>query len=238
MRPDKSHCCKFIDSIYLNMKPNKHIDHTLLKPTATKQEIVQLCNEAIHHHFFSVCVHGCYVKLARKIVENTPVKICCVVGFPLGAMTTKTKVFEAKNALKNGADEIDMVINLGALKNKNFKKVVKDVQEVKKIMPLKTLKVIIETSYLTDEEIVKASELVVIAGADFVKTSTGFGTRGASVKDIELIKKATQETIKIKASGGIKTPQDAKKYLDMGVDRLGTSSGVEIVSGGIGTKEY
>ncbi len=220
------------------MELHKYIDHTLLSPTATKQDIDKLCKEAVQHLFFSVCVHGCYVKRTKKQLENSSVKVCCVVGFPLGAMTTKAKVFETKNALKNGADEIDMVINISALKNKNYKKVLKDIQSIKRTMPLKVLKVILETGYLSAEEIKKASELSLLAGADFIKTSTGFGLRGASIEDIMLMKDATQGKIKIKASGGVKTAQMALDYIAAGASRLGTSSGVAIVLGKTGKETY
>ena len=155
------------------MDLNKYIDHTLLKPTATKNDIIQLCNEAKKHDFFSVCVNSSYVKLAKKELKKTDVKICSVIGFPLGAMSAKAKVYEAKQALKDGADEIDMVINVGFLKSKAFKKVEKEIRSIKKIMPKNNLKVILETCYLSKEEILNASELALNAKADFIKTSTG-----------------------------------------------------------------
>ena len=160
---------------------NKYIDHTLLKPTATSDDIINLCNEAKEHDFFSVCVNSCYVKLAKKHLKKSKVKVCSVIGFPLGAMSTKAKAYEAKQALKDGADEIDMVINVGLLKSNDIKKVYKDIKAVKKVMPKKTLKVILETCYLDKEEILKASTLALKAKADFIKTSTGFGTGGATV---------------------------------------------------------
>ena len=220
------------------MDLNKYIDHTLLKPTATKNDIIQLCNEAKKHDFFSVCVNSSYVKLAKKELKKTDVKICSVIGFPLGAMSAKAKVYEAKQALKDGADEIDMVINVGFLKSKAFKKVEKEIRSIKKIMPKNTLKVILETCYLDESEIKKASELALKAKADFIKTSTGFGTRGATIEDVKLMKSVAKDKMKIKASGGIKDFKTAKEYIDLGVERLGTSSGIAIVSGTKSTSDY
>jgi len=220
------------------MHINKYIDHTLLKATATKKDIIQLCKEAKTHEFFSVCVNSCYVPIAKEHLKNSTVKVCSVIGFPLGAMSTKTKVSEAKNALNDGADEIDMVMNIGFLKSKAYDSVLKDVHEVKQIMPNNNLKVILETCYLEDDEILKASELAIKGGADFIKTSTGFGTRGASIEDIQLMKKVAQKTTKIKASGGIKDAETALKYINLGVQRLGTSSGIAIIKGEISSSNY
>lgn len=220
------------------MDLNKYIDHTLLKPTATKNDIIQLCNEAKKHDFFSVCVNSSYVKLAKKALKKTDVKICSVIGFPLGAMSAKAKVYEAKQALKDGADEIDMVINVGFLKSKAFKKVEKEIRSIKKIMPKNTLKVILETCYLDESEIIKASELALKAKADFIKTSTGFGTGGATIEDVKLMNSVAKGKMKIKASGGIKDFKTAKEYIDLGVERLGTSSGIAIVSGTKSTSDY
>ena len=211
---------------------NTFIDHTLLKPTATQKEIKTLCSEALKHHFFSVCVNSCYVPLAKQILENSTVKVCSVVGFPLGAMSTAAKVEEAKNALKNGADEIDMVMNIGFFKSGDFTAVAHDIKAVKQIMPKNTLKVILETCYLNDKEIIKASELAIANGADFIKTSTGFGTGGATIKDVKLMLNSIQNhAVKVKASGGIRDTQTALEYINLGVSRLGTSNGVAIVSG-------
>src|SRR5690606_23782015 len=185
--------------------------------------------EAIKYKFYAVCVNGCYVSLAKKELQNTSVKICSVVGFPLGAMSTESKVEEAKNALKNGADEIDMVLNIGFLKSTDFNAVKNDIYSVKKAIAHHTLKVILETCYLTKEEIIKASELVIAAGADYIKTSTGFGTEGATVENVKLIKSIAKDRIKIKASGGIKDADTARQYISLGVDRIGTSSGINIV---------
>lgn len=217
---------------------NTYIDHTLLKPTATKEDIITLCEEAKNNEFFSVCVNSCYVKLAKKSLKKSKVKVCSVIGFPLGAMSTKAKVCETKKALKDGADEIDMVMNLGYLKSQDFEKVYKDIKAVKKVMPKKTLKVILETCYLTDEEITKASELALKAKADFIKTSTGFGSGGATKEAVKLMKAVAGDQIKIKASGGIRDAKTAKEYIDLGVERLGTSSGIAIVSGTESKADY
>jgi len=210
---------------------SNYIDHTLLKATATKQDIIQLCKEARTYKFFSVCVNSCYVALAKENIKDSTVKICSVIGFPLGAMSTDAKVAEASTALKNGADEIDMVMNLGLLKSKDFDGVWKDIEAVKNIMPNNTLKVILETCYLDETEIIKASEIAIKGGADFIKTSTGFGTRGANKNDIKLMKSVCKSFVKIKASGGIRDAQTALEYINLGVDRLGTSSGIAIVTG-------
>jgi len=217
---------------------NKYIDHTLLKATATEDEIINLCEEAKEYKFFSVCVNGSYVALAKKQLENTGVKVCSVIGFPLGAMSSKAKVFEAKKAIEDGAIEIDMVINIGFLKSRKFKKVEKEIRSIKKVMSNKVLKVILETCYLNEDEIIKASELALKAKADFIKTSTGFGTRGASVEDIKFMKSVAGNKMKIKASGGIKDAKTAQQYIDLGVERLGTSSGIAIVSGTESKSEY
>lgn len=217
---------------------NKFIDHTLLKATATKNDIIHLCEEAKEYQFFSVCVNSSYIKLAKKHLKKSGVKVCCVVGFPLGAMSTKAKVYEAKKAIKDGADEIDMVINVGFLKGESFKIVEKEIRAIKKIMPKKVLKVILETCYLNDDEIIKASELALNAKADFIKTSTGFGTRGASLEDVKLMQRVAGTKMKIKASGGIKDAKTAQQYIDLGVERLGTSSGIAIVSGKESKSDY
>ncbi len=214
----------------LHMKLNTYIDHTLLKPTATETDIIKLCKEAIDYNFFSVCVNSCYVSLAKQQLQNTSVKICTVVGFPLGAMSTKAKVFETQQAITDGTDEIDMVINIGFLKSKNFDAVWKDIEAVKTLIPNKTLKVIIETCYLDEFEIIKASELAIQSGADYIKTSTGFGAEGATFNDIRIMKSViTNCGTKIKASGGIRDLETAIQYIKLGVDRIGTSSGVKII---------
>jgi deoxyribose-phosphate aldolase len=221
------------------MKLNNYIDHTLLKPFASKEDIVKLCKEAIHYNFYSVCVNSGFVKLAKSELKNSSIKVCSVISFPLGAMSTKAKVFEAQQALKEGADEIDMVINIGFLKSKDFDAVWKDIEAVKKIMPNQVLKVILETCYLDDIEIIKASELAVQSGADYIKTSTGFGTRGATLHDVELMKSVTQNSnTKIKASGGIRDYKTAMEFINRGVERLGVSSGIAIINGEVSNSDY
>ncbi|MBN2867759.1 MAG: deoxyribose-phosphate aldolase [Flavobacteriaceae bacterium] len=211
---------------------NTYIDHTLLKATATEQDIINLCNEAKTHQFFSVCVNSCYVSLAKAQLKDTDVKVCSVIGFPLGAMSTKAKVEETKQALKDGADEIDMVLNLGFLKSKNFDAVWQDIEAVKQVMPNNTLKVILETCYLEEIEIIKASELAINSGADFIKTSTGFGTGGATINDVKLMKSVAEKSnVKIKASGGIRDTETAISYIEAGAERIGTSNGIAIVTG-------
>lgn len=209
---------------------NKYIDHTILKATANEEDIIQLCKEAVEYDFFSVCVNSGYVSLAKKSLSGSNVKVCTVVGFPLGAMSTAAKVFEATKALEDDAEEVDMVINIGELKSKNFQKVEEEIAAIKKAIGDKVLKVIIETCYLTPEEIVEACELAVKAKADFVKTSTGFGNDGARLENIELMKNAVNGQAKIKASGGIKNLDTALTYIEAGVERIGTSSGVSIVN--------
>lgn len=206
-----------------------YIDHTLLKPTASTSDIVALCKEAIEYQFYAVCVNSCYVALAKKTLLNSPINVCSVIGFPLGAMHTNAKVKETEIAIAEGADEIDMVINIGFLKSGNLTAFQNDIERVKKATSNRPLKVILETGYLTNEEIIKACKISVEAGADFIKTSTGFGTRGATLEDIELIKSTAKGNAKIKASGGIRDYETAKKFIDAGVDRIGTSSGVKII---------
>ncbi|MFQ3239757.1 MAG: deoxyribose-phosphate aldolase [Olleya marilimosa] len=223
------------------MKPlSKYIDHTILKATATKADIVQLCQEAITHNFFSVCVNSCYVSLAKAELKNSDVKVCSVIGFPLGAMSTKAKVEETKQALHDGADEIDMVLNIGLLKSHDFDAAFKDIEAVKKVMPNNTLKVILETCYLDNQEINEASKLAIKAKAEFIKTSTGFGTSGATIEAITIMKEAINNgNTKIKASGGIRDTDTALQYINLGVDRIGTSNGIAIVTGNAsGDKSY
>ncbi|WP_339918334.1 deoxyribose-phosphate aldolase [Yeosuana marina] len=217
---------------------NNYIDHTLLKATATKKDIQKLCEEAVTYQFFSVCVNSCYVSIAKEFLKHSKVKVCSVIGFPLGAMSSKSKAAEAQIAIQNGADEIDMVMNIGYLKNKDFDSVCKDIEAVKNVMPNNTLKVILETCYLEDDEIIKASELAIKGGANFIKTSTGFGTRGASMQDVKLMKDVAKDTTKIKASGGIKDAKTAIEYINAGAERLGTSSGIAIIKGEISNSSY
>ena len=208
---------------------NKYIDHTILKATASSTDVQKLCEEAIEHEFYSVCVNGCYVADAKHLLQGTDVKVAAVVGFPLGAMTTAAKVFEAKEAVENGAGEIDMVINIAKLKDGEFEFVENEIRQIKEAIGDNVLKVIIETCYLTDEEKVKACEWSLAAKADFVKTSTGFGTGGATYEDVKLMKSVVGDNAKVKASGGVRDKETAQKYVDLGAERLGTSSGIEIV---------
>ncbi|MGS2739405.1 deoxyribose-phosphate aldolase [Sinomicrobium sp. M5D2P17] len=221
------------------MRINQYIDHTLLKPTATLRDIEKLCQEAADYRFYSVCVHSCHVLQARELlIDYTDVHVCSVVGFPLGAMSNRSKLFEAEQAVADGADEIDMVLNLGWLKSGNPGKVLQEINAIKKAIGTRILKVIIETCYLDDKEKTLASTLVADAGADFVKTSTGFGSGGATFHDIELMRTAVKGRVQLKASGGIKSFEVAKKYIDLGVTRIGTSSGIAIVEGYASNESY
>jgi len=215
------------------------IDHTLLKADATKAEIQKLAEEAKEYSFASVCVNPTWVKTAAEILKDTPVKVCTVIGFPLGATTTEVKAFEVSNAIENGATEVDMVINIGALKDKQYDKVEKDIKAVVEAAKGKALtKVIIETCLLTNEEKEIACQLSVKAGADFVKTSTGFSTGGATVEDIALMRKVVGPTIGVKASGGVRSLEDAENMVNAGATRIGASSGVAIVNGQTSTSSY
>ena len=205
------------------MDINKYIDYTNLKPTATKKEIKKLCDEAIKYGFTSVCVNPCYVELAHNLLKESNVNICTVVGFPLGMNMTSTKEFEAIAAVELGADEIDMVINIGALKDKDYKYIKNEIETIRDSIGGKVLKVIIETCYLTEDEIIKMTEICNETFVNFIKTSTGFGTRGASIDDIKIINKYRNEVLEIKASGGIKTLDEVMNYIDNGVARLGMS---------------
>ncbi|CAL2088839.1 Deoxyribose-phosphate aldolase [Tenacibaculum sp. 190524A05c] len=216
----------------MNMEIHKYIDHTLLKATATSEQIKTLCAEAKQYNFYAVCVNGSYVELAVKELAETNVKVAAVIGFPLGAMTTAAKVFEAKDCIKNGASEIDMVINVGRLLEGAFDYVENEIRLIKEGIGESLLKVIFENCYLTKEQIQKVSELALNAGADFIKTSTGFGTGGATFEDVHLMKDVVKDKIQIKAAGGIRDIATAKKYIEMGVTRLGTSSGVALVTSG------
>lgn len=217
---------------------NTYIDHTLLKATATKKDIIKLCEEAKEYNFFSVCINSCYVSLAKEKLKGTKIKVCSVIGFPLGSMSTEAKVMETKKAIIDGADEIDMVINIGLLKSKDFDGVWKEIEAVKNCIPNNNLKIILETCYLEDIEIIKASELAVQSRADYIKTSTGFGPDGATVHAVKLMKSVCQNGIKIKASGGIRDTKTAIEYINLGVDRLGTSSGIAIVTGKSSNSKY
>ncbi len=208
----------------------KYIDHTILKATATPNDIKLLCKEAVLHDFYAVCVNGCYVRLARETVANSNVKVAAVIGFPLGAMSTEAKVLETKTCIVDGADEIDMVINVGMLQSGNHEYIEDEIKQIKIETGDKVLKVIIETCYLTNDEKKIACELARNAGADFVKTSTGFGTGGATLEDVQLMKDVVENDLKIKASGGIRDKKTALEYIELGVSRIGTSSGIKIVS--------
>lgn len=207
----------------------KFIDHTLLKPTAQRKDIEQLCKEAKEYNFASVCVNPCWVSYASKLLAGSEVKVCTVIGFPLGANDSSVKAFEAKTAIKQGASEVDMVINIGALKAGEYDIVKQDIQAVREASVGKILKVIIETSYLTDEEKQKVCKICADVGADFVKTSTGFSDGGATVYDVILMEAVSGDKVKVKASGGIRTREDALKMIEAGASRLGTSSGIKIV---------
>jgi len=206
-----------------------YIEHTLLKPTATVADIVQLCDEAKHYNFYGVCVHSCYVYLAVNELKDHHTKVITTVGFPLGTSSTKAKVEEAKQAIKDGADEIDMVINLGFLKSELTKSVSEEIRAIKKAIGRRKLKVIIETCYLNNAEIKLVCEIAQLAGVDFIKTSTGFGKKGALLKDVRLIKKKLNNKVGIKASGGINTAKRAIAFIKAGATRIGTSNGITIV---------
>ena len=203
-----------------------YIDHTMLKPDASEETIRSYCREAKEYHFCSVCVNSCHVPLVRKELADSGVKTCCVVGFPLGAMSTAAKAFEAKQAVSDGAEEIDMVINIGALKDQNDNFVREDIKAVVNASRPALVKVIIETCLLTDEEKVHACGLSLEAGADFVKTSTGFSTGGATLADVRLMKKTVGNRARVKASGGIRTPEFARELIEAGADRIGAGNGV------------
>ncbi len=207
-----------------------HVDHTLLKPEATWPQIRTLCDEAIAAHCASVCINTCYVKQAADYMAGR-IPVCCVVGFPLGAMDTESKCFEAKKAIENGASEVDMVINIGWLKNGQYDDVKNEIAAVKKAVGSHVLKVIIETCLLTDAEKEKMCDIVPEAGADYIKTSTGFSTGGATFADIELFARCVKGRCKIKAAGGISTVEDMEKFLALGADRLGTSRAVKLMNG-------
>lgn len=210
----------------------KYIDHTVLAADATKERIEQVCKEAAKYNFASVCVNGCWVSTCAKLLEKSSVKVCTVVGFPLGAMSTEAKAYEAKKAIQAGAREIDMVINIGYLKGRQDDKVQEDITAVKTICGrAATLKVIIETSLLSDEEKARACRLAIASGADYVKTSTGFSTGGATTKDVALMRKTVGVETGVKASGGVRTYEDFLAMVEAGATRIGTSNGVAIIDG-------
>ncbi|GAB6100086.1 deoxyribose-phosphate aldolase [Halanaerocella petrolearia] len=207
------------------------IDHTILNADATAEDVIAKCQEAIEYGFASVCVNPGFVRLVNQELKGSEVKVCTVIGFPLGAATTETKVFSTKDAINSGADEIDMVINLGAVKSEAWDIVQDDIVSVVRAASNKIVKVIIETCYLTEEEKKKACEVAKEAGADFVKTSTGFGTAGAKIKDVRLMKDVVGDNLEVKASGGVRSIEDAEEMIEAGATRIGASSGVKIVTG-------
>lgn len=210
---------------------NCYIEHTNLKAYATKEDIRKLCEEAKKHHFAAVCVNPCYVEFASELLKESAISVCTVVGFPLGASTTMTKAYEAISAIEAGATEIDMVINIGALKDKNYEYVKNEIEEIRDSIDGHILKVIIETCYLTEEEIIKMTEICNQTFVHFIKTSTGFGSRGVNSRDIDLILEHKNEVLEMKASGGIETYEEASLYIQKGVTRIGTSHGVQIMEG-------
>ena len=220
------------------MPINQYIDHTLLKPESTQEQIDHLLSEAVEYQFASVCVNPTWVAHCAKTLAGTGVKVCTVVGFPLGANTSSVKAFETKDAIANGADEIDMVINVGQLKSGQYEVVKADIRAVVEASQDKLVKVIIETCLLTNDEKVKACQLAVSAGADFVKTSTGFSAAGATVEDIVLMRETVGPNIGVKAAGGARSYADAEAFIEAGATRIGTSSGVAIVSGETVTEGY
>ncbi|MBS6930440.1 MAG: deoxyribose-phosphate aldolase [Lachnospiraceae bacterium oral taxon 082] len=211
------------------MLSTKLFDHTILKADATRKDVKRVCDEAMAYSFCSVCVNSYYVPYVANLLHGSDVKICSVVGFPLGAMSTRAKALEAKIAVMDGADEIDMVINVGALKDRDYSVVLEDIKAVKEACGEKVLKVIIETCLLTDDEKVKACELAKEAEANFVKTSTGFSAAGAKVEDVRLMRETVGPDMGVKASGGIHDKEFAKELVDAGANRLGTSATIEIV---------
>ena len=220
------------------MKLSKYIDHTLLKPQATQSDLEKLCKEAIGYDFAAGCVNPCNVAYCAELLEGSSVKLASVVGFPLGASIPAIKSAETLMAVEDGADEIDMVINIGALKENNLEYVEEDIKAVVSSADGAIVKVIIETCLLTDEEKVKACELSKAAGADFVKTSTGFSTGGATVEDVKLMKASVGDAMEVKASGGVRSYEDAMAMIEAGATRIGTSSGLAILQGKKADNDY
>ena len=207
----------------------KRVDHTLLKADATKADILRICNEALENNTASVCINPCFIEYAVSVLGDK-IPVCTVIGFPLGAMTTQAKVFEAKDAIAKGAKEVDMVINIGRAKEGDFAYIEEEIRQIKTAVGEHTLKVIIETCLLTDDEKIALCKAVVNAGADYIKTSTGFSTAGATFHDVELFAKHVNGGCKIKAAGGIRTREDMEKFIALGADRLGTSSAIKILN--------
>ena len=211
------------------MNYNKMIDHTVLKADTPLETVKRICDEAMEYGFASVCINPCHVAYCADYLKDSDVNVCTVIGFPLGANTSAVKAFETKDAIANGADEIDMVMNIGALKDKNYDLVKNDVKAVVEAANGTLVKVILETCLLTEDEIKKACELCVEAKADYVKTSTGFSTRGATIEDVQIMKAAVQGKAKVKAAGGVRTHEDMVKIVEAGADRIGTSAGCSLV---------
>lgn len=211
------------------MNYNKMIDHTVLKADTPLETVKRICDEAMEYGFASVCINPCHVAYCADYLKDSDVNVCTVIGFPLGANTSAVKAFETKDAIANGADEIDMVMNIGALKDKNYDLVRDDVKAVVEAANGTLVKVILETCLLTEDEIKKACELCVEAKADYVKTSTGFSTRGATIEDVRIMKEAVHGKAKVKAAGGVRTPEDMVKIVAAGADRIGTSAGCSLV---------
>ena len=211
------------------MNYNKMIDHTVLKADTPLETVKKICDEAMEYGFASVCINPCHVAYCADYLKDSDVNVCTVIGFPLGANTSAVKAFETKDAIANGADEIDMVMNIGALKDKNYDLVRDDVKAVVEAANGTLVKVILETCLFTEDEIKKACELCVEAKADYVKTSTGFSTRGATIEDVRIMKEAVHGKAKVKAAGGVRTPEDMVKIVAAGADRIGTSAGCSLV---------
>jgi len=220
------------------MKKAKYIDHTYLKAFATESDIEKLCQEAIEHDFHSVCINPCWIELAKRKLAGSDVKVCTVIGFPLGANQTQVKAYETEEAVAFGADEIDMVMNVGAAKSGRWDIVQRDMEAVVKASKGVLVKVIIENCYLSVEEMKMACKIVMESGADFVKTSTGFGDYGARFKDVKIMKAVVGDRIMIKAAGGVRTPEDFDKMIEMGVMRIGTSSGTALIQGNESDSAY
>lgn len=211
------------------MNYNKMIDHTVLKADTPLETVKRICDEAMEYGFASVCINPCHVAYCADYLKDSDVNVCTVIGFPLGANTSAVKAFETKDAIANGVDEIDMVMNIGALKDKNYDLVRDDVKAVVEAANGTLVKVILETCLLTEDEIKKACELCVEAKADYVKTSSGFSTRGATIEDVRIMKEAVHGKAKVKAAGGVRTPEDMVKIVAAGADRIGTSAGCSLV---------